>query len=338
MSYIEVDAKKLALWFRGQAPYNLGTGNTALTNNGGYSIYFSDRRNNRTNAGLETAEYGWEDLVNPGVANGVPNGICEPTGEDVNENGLCEVYGSSPTYNGVFNAIGPLLAPYAANMLPTKLIKRSFLQVNRPVFFRRALKLTNGATLGSDPVVANRITGFTAVSENPVYIQGDWNAAPTFAVTDLHAATAVIADAVTFLSNNWDDDVSFIQAYRPDNRPRPAQSYYRVAILAGKGPSFPLVAADNGQADFGTDGGAHNFLRMLEGNGGTFNYRGSMATLFYNRQGVGTYKCCSTVYGPPVRSYVFDQDFTQPALLPPLTPMFRDMNVVGFSQELRPGR
>jgi len=90
--------------------------------------------------------------------------------------------------------------------------------------------------------------------------------------------------------------------------------------------------------DFGTDGGVHNFLRMLEGNGGTVNYRGAMATLFYNRQAVGTYKCCTTVYGAPTRNFIFDTDFTNPALLPPNTPMFRDMNAVGFSQELRAGK
>jgi hypothetical protein len=44
------------------------------------------------------------------------------------------------------------------------------------------------------------------------------------------------------------------------------------------------------------------------------------------------------VYDAPTRNFVFDADFVNPALLPPLTPMFRDMNAVGFSQELRPGR
>jgi hypothetical protein len=45
------------------------------------------------------------------------------------------------------------------------------------------------------------------------------------------------------------------------------------------------------------------------------------------------------VYGiPAVRDYSFDTDFLTPALTPPLTPMFRDMNAVGFSQELRPGK
>ena len=69
-----------------------------------------------------------------------------------------------------------------------------------------------------------------------------------------------------------------------------------------------------------------------------------MATLFFSRQGTGTFKCCSgtaedgIVYSVPTRAFIFDTDFTVPALLPPNTPMFRDMDVVGFSQELRPGK
>ena len=71
-----------------------------------------------------------------------------------------------------------------------------------------------------------------------------------------------------------------------------------------------------------------------------------MASLYVSRRGVGTFKCCSNspsgndgiVYSVPVRNFNFDLDFLQPALLPPNTPMFRDMNVIGFSQELRPGK
>jgi hypothetical protein len=173
----------------------------------------------------------------------------------------------------------------------------------------------------------------TVVTENPVYIQGDYNAVGG-SFNGAHAATSVIADAVTLLSNNWTDVVSFTQPYNPLNRPR-NNSWYRTAIISGKGAAF---AQPNGTAtDFGTDGGAHNFLRYLE-SGSTLNYLGSIATFFYNRQAVGTYKCCTTVYGAPTRNYAFDVDFLTPALLPPNTPVFRDMNAVGFSQELRPGR
>jgi hypothetical protein len=359
MYYVTVDARNLARWFKASGvPFNTGTGAGVKMDNGGYTLYFSDRRNNRNAFSQETAEYGFEDFVNPGVAGGVPNNLCNLPGEDVNGSNACETYGQFPSFDGVYNT-SPLAAPLTAAARPQTLVKRGFLQVNRPVLFRRALKLINGAQLGSDPTVANRIAGLTVVSENPVYIQGDWNAANTFLVNDLHAATAVIADAVTVLSNSWNDTNSFVWPYTASSqaantgRIRSAQSYYRVAILGGKGPSFNKPAdLGAGGSVFGTDGGAHNFLRMLEGDNGnqptvantTVNYRGSMATLYYNRQATGTFKCCSgtaedgIVYSVPVRNFIFDTDFLQPALLPPNTPMFRDMNAVGFSQELRPGK
>ena len=109
-----------------------------------------------------------------------------------------------------------------------------------------------------------------------------------------------------------------------------------MAIISGKGIAFPQPAGT--ATDFGTDGGAHNFLRYLENGDQAVNYRGSMATFFFNRQAVGTFKCCATVYGAPPRNYAFDTDFLNPALLPPNTPMFRDLNAVGFAQEMRPGR
>jgi len=364
--YVALDAKNLAKWFKNVAPYNAPVpvaaplGNTARTDNGGYTVYFSDRRNNRNAASAETAEYGWEDFVNPTVVGGVPNNALDLPGEDVNGNTTFEVYGQFPNYNGVYNAAPPgAAAPLNAGgapVLPVRLVSPAVAKVNRPIIFRRALKLINGSTLGSDAVVANRITGLTVVSENPVYLKGDWNAfdAASFAVGALHAATAVIADAVTILSNTWNDNNSLAFPYSPPNRlrgPNNSNSYYRVAVLGGQGPTFarPTSADVPAASVLGTDGGAHNFLRMLEGGNGTanvvtVNYRGSMATLFYNRQAVGTFKCCSgtlqdgVVYAVPIRNFIFDTDFIVPGLLPPNTPMFRDMNVVGFSQELRPGK
>jgi len=109
----------------------------------------------------------------------------------------------------------------------------------------------------------------------------------------------------------------------------------QLAVVSGKGLSFPQPAG-TGQ-DYGTDGGAHNFLRYLENWGGfALNYRGSIVSLFQSRQANGTYKCCADVYSPPVRGYAFDTEFLTPALLPPKTPMFRDINATGFAQLIRP--
>ena len=111
------------------------------------------------------------------------------------------------------------------------------------------------------------------------------------------------------------------------------------SAIAGKGPIFPQPANMNGTT-FGTDGGVHSFLRFLEGGGGNWvNYRGSMATLYYHRQAISPFKCCGrVVYDVPRRFYAFDTDVLDPALLPPLTPMFRDLNALGFTQETRPGK
>jgi len=62
----------------------------------------------------------------------------------------------------------------------------------------------------------------------------------------------------------------------------------------------------------------------------------SIASFFISRQPIGTYKCCVDVYSPPTRGYNFDTDFLTPALLPPRTPMFRDVNITGFAQIIKP--
>ena len=54
--------------------------------------------------------------------------------------------------------------------------------------------------------------------------------------------------------------------------------------------NFPQPAAGNGiGADFGTDGGVHNFLRYIEawGNGSTLSYRGSLVSLYYSQYAGG---------------------------------------------------
>jgi len=337
MHYVSIDVGNLNKWLMGVAPFTGSSGPLALNTNG-YSLYFSDRRNNRDLNGLETGEYGWEDVVNPLSAAGTPNGVLD-AGEDVNGNGTLETYGQFPAFMGTRNSVPPgTIAPFtnAATVRPTLAVGRSFAMTNRAMLFRRALMLENG-TLTS--FTGPGVTGLTVVTENPVYVLGDWNWNSTAQVTDPHAATSIIADAVTLLSSAWTDANSFVNPYNANNRTRAAANYYRVAIIAGKPPAFAWPAAGNPGTTFGTDGGAHNFLRYLELGGGTTNYRGAIATFYYNRQSTGTYKFGnSTVYAAPNRAYAFDTDFLDPAKLPPLTPVFRDLNALGFAQEIRPGK
>jgi len=221
-------------------------------------------------------------------------------------------------------------------------------RVNPPVFFRRALKVVNGGyTTGNLKLPRNGSQGLSIVAENPLYVQGNYNA-PNGAGTDFgttpgtdHVSAAAIADAVTMLSNDFNDIETFMSPHDVNTNRAASETWYRLAVISGKGLNFPRPTSNtaNDHTDFGTDGGAHNFLRYIEDwTNQTLDFRGSIVSFYLNRQAVGTYKCCDVVYQPPSRGYKFDTDFLTPALLPPRTPMFRDINTLTFRQLLRPGQ
>ena len=229
---------------------------------------------------------------------------------------------TSPTYA---NGVWPMMYASASQAA----------RENPPIFFRRALKLVNGKNLtglGACPSGAN--CGLAISTENPVYIQGDYNAnSAGGGFNDASVGSSVAADAVTILSTSWNDANSFSYNLYAIGAPRiPVNTYYRTAIIGGKGASFPQFASNN---DNGTDGGIHNFLRYIEawGNGGlTVNYLGAIVNLFTNRQATGLFKCCTTVYSVPTRSYAFDSCFLTPSCLPPRTPLFHDVDTTGWTR------
>ena len=204
----------------------------------------------------------------------------------------------------------------------------------------------------------NNTGSFTVASENPVYVMGNYNANDA-GFGNPHASAAVIADAVTLLSRNWNDLYSFdatsstygsptnpgsssppVSPPTSGNPGRPAKSSnFRLAVCAGKNQNFSRASvAGTPSSDFGTDGGMNNFLRLLENWGSppngqqTLGYRGSLVSLYYSNYATGVFKCCNTVYKAPVRNFSFDTDFQNFALLPPGTPNFEDVVNVGFRQ------
>jgi PilX N-terminal len=371
MDYIELDANNLSKWFMNTLP-TAGSG-AAANGVGGYEVYFSDRRGNQVDPspgiGVQTGEFGFNDIVNRSDAvNGCPNNALDQPGEDFDGDGVLRTYGGVPlsaaavpvnqkvqsVVTGVSSALligvpasvltvnpncGAAGTPPGPNYVYTHAQEA---RENPPLFFRRALKIEYGETFtlgtacfGAAP---NPPCGLTVASENPVYIQGDYNnAGATTNFTGASVASSVAADAVTLLSDSWNDVNSFISPYDPSSRVG-AQTTYRVAIIAGKGIPFAQTAGS--QPDYGTDGGLHNFLRYLEGWGGAnLYYEGSLVSFYYNRQAIGIYKCCNTVYGPPARVYNFDGNFTNgPQWLPPRTPTLRSINTIGFTQELNPNQ
>ena len=276
MNAVEIDVGNLQQWLNGTIP---GSGNLVdPVFQNGYVLYISDRRgmlkNPNGSAGMagssntKTGDSGLEDSVNSDFQAGNPDGTLEPTlpgklqsPEDVNNNGILDNWGGgnlglglgyipTSTYaaaNSVNNLIlNPASGtghpdPYlVAGRIPSCLVT----QKNWISGARHVVKLVDGS-LGNVPVrIDNGQGGFTVASENPVYIQGDYNSSvadPTWlnpnAADPPHAAAAIIADAVTMLSNNWSDLASLNSPSNDAGRPG-ATTYYRAAVSGGKNMNF----------------------------------------------------------------------------------------------------
>jgi PilX N-terminal len=371
MNAVELDAGNLWLWLQGTGPYAGGSGplvNSA--NQNGYILYFSDHRGmqpdpNRTGfwngfVGIS----GLEDVVNSSSTIGVPNNSLEPpvfytySPEDVDGNSILDTFGAKylgsglnlPTQTnmtGAYYIYGQGSAPGAVctSTTPTVITAQSNM-VTGP---RHVLRLIDGGMSGAgvsylpQPIApATSGNGFTVASEEPVYVWGNYNSGPSDPffpslganATTPHSAAAIIADAVTLLSPSWSDYNSFVYPAQQASRTA-SDSYYRVAIAAGK--SIPFPQPSWGAQDFGTDGGMHNFLRYLENRGGTnVFYAGSMISMYYSQYATGTFKCCNSVYSAPVRNYFFDTQFLNPSNLPPGTPQFQEMESLSFHQNFTP--
>jgi hypothetical protein len=379
MNAVELDVWNLKKWLARTGPFAGGTGNQvdSATQNG-YILYFSDRRGmlpdpNAVPVALQ-GEYGFEDVINNPQGNAAtpdgdteakitirtPNGLVQYSPEDVNLNGRVDKYGGANVGDG-FGVHAAVNAGANPNPLTTRIAScYTTGRKNRVTGARHVLKLTDGGWDGASNSSKVPMPGFTVASENPVYVQGDYNTYSGDGTWTLpnpvepnpltHAAAAIIADTVTLLSNNWLDTgystapagpTSTGSLYRPfdaNNYRAATTTYYRMAIAAGKTINFPHPGYSTSTTYYGTDGGLHNFLRFLENwNGDSLFYKGSLVSLFYSTYNTGTFKCCNyMVYQPPVRNYRFDQLFENPQNLPPGTPMFKDVNNLTYRQDFTP--
>lgn len=177
-----------------------------------------------------------------------------------------------------------------------------------------AVRLINGSLL-REP--------FTLATDAPLYIQGDYN-------TVGWKPSALMGDAVTFLSNNWTDAAHALLAQPVVTGPMTVYA----AIAAGHSAT-PCDWQVAGCSSPPYGGGLENFPRFLENWGGSssgqyLHYRGSLVSLFESAQANKHLWSWRSYYNPPQRDWQFDLRFQDPNNLPPGTPNAGSVAQIAF--------
>ena len=154
------------------------------------------------------------------------------------------------------------------------------------------IRLTNGERI-------YRTGGVTVVSNDPVYIQGDFN-------TDQRQPSSVICDAINILSNNWNDSTSTLGlGNRIAN-----ETMVNLAFISG----IDTTTAGN------YNGGLENYPRFHENwSGVTFNITGAFVELWNSQIAQGQWNYGSPQYTAPRRDWSYDTSFGLNNM-PPFTP------------------
>jgi hypothetical protein len=203
------------------------------------------------------------------------------------------------------------------------------------------VRIRNGADIGSSIPDAPRPRGLTIVSDQPVYIQGDFNRNANW------IPAAFLADAINILSNAWTNDN---RSRQPLAQRRASETEVNAAFLAGTditGGEEGVGGQDRGQYN----GGLENYPRFHEawqwrsGNNRTyvtFTYRGSFVSLGSSRKAGGRwclrmdncngYDPFYGTYDLPERQWSYDVRFSQ-GQLPPLSPRFVYLKQERFLRE-----
>ncbi|MBU1985397.1 pilus assembly PilX N-terminal domain-containing protein [bacterium] len=155
-----------------------------------------------------------------------------------------------------------------------------------------AIRIMNAQTLPNG--------GLTIASNLPLYVKGNYN-------TVSKKGSALLCDAITLLSPNWDDAKS---NWSLGSRVPTAMSI-NACVMTGHVPT------DSGST---YSGGLENLFRFLENwSGVTVTYRGSIIDLWNSRQATASWNYGS-FYTAPNRNWAFDTGLLSPANWPPGTP------------------
>ncbi len=195
-------------------------------------------------------------------------------------------------------------------------------------------------------------TGLTVVSDQGVYVEGDYN---TGGGGFPKMPAAFMGDTINVLTNNWSGNPAAAGWAGATRCRNDCQSRWQLA--ARPGAATTVYAAFLAGVDTTTagvyNGGLENYPRFHEDWGGAaFTYRGSFVSLgtpahangswcstggscTYGSAGCPSATALCNIYNPPTRAWDYDTDFQNVANLPPITPRFVTVQQIVFTENFR---
>jgi hypothetical protein len=174
----------------------------------------------------------------------------------------------------------------------------------------RGIRLRNGSFLNSK---------LTLASENPVYVQGDFNVYDPDD-SSKKKGVAILADSLNLLSNQWNDSKT-----ASSELPVPTGTLeINAAVVAGGYESlvgkynggfenYPRFHEDWSSAGLNTDPDTNDWIKV--------RLRGSFISLFESHLARGLWVYGGRCYTAPKRDWDFDTDFLNSDYLPPGFPV-----------------
>lgn len=182
-----------------------------------------------------------------------------------------------------------------------------------------AIRLKNATATPVITDINDQLKGFTVVSNNGIYIQGNFNTVALPSKPGHFNPCAIMGDAITVLSQGFVDTTG---ATALSTRLATDDITINSALISGNTPSGVNT----------TSGGVQNLVRYLEdwtAGGHSATFHGSLSQLFQSRYFKSVYKpngSAGNVYtNPTPRVFDFDVDLadTPPALSPKSSSYFR---------------
>jgi Tfp pilus assembly protein PilX len=217
------------------------------------------------------------------------------------------------------------------------------------------VRLRNGGELQSTIAGAPRVKGLTFISDQPVYVMGDYNAP---ANDEERIPASIMGDVINILSNNW-NTATAATLYNADIKANDVDynAYVPLAVQFKKVSELKRVdgqdmyisrrgrstlqqfAAFGGTSVTGNidgvlgqnlapqSGGLHNFFRLheffadLRGVNAVMSYRGSLVSIFKPQHAKGKYRYWdSYVASDPKRDWEFEPRLLKSEYYPPMAP------------------